>query len=53
MISSPCAYSGSITGTSGTPEPAERTIYEVGKKLAARGHEFHLASVNPGHLPRE
>ena len=32
---------------------AERTIHEVGKRLAARGHEFHLASVNPGHLPRE
>ena len=32
---------------------AERTIYEVGKRLAARGHEFHLASVNPRQLPEE
>ena len=32
---------------------AERTIHEVGRKLAARGHEFHLASVNPRQLPEE
>ena len=32
---------------------AERTIYEVGKRLAMRGHEFHLASVNPRQLPEE
>ena len=31
---------------------AERTIYEVGKRLVMRGHEVHLASVNPGNLPR-
>ena len=31
---------------------AERTIHEVGKRLAMRGHEVHLASVNPGNLPR-
>ncbi len=30
---------------------AERTIHEVGKRLAMRGHEVHLASVNPGNLP--
>ena len=29
---------------------AERTIHEVGKRLARRGHEVHLASVNPGNL---
>ncbi len=28
----------------------ERTINEVGKRLDARGHEFHLTSVNPGNL---
>jgi len=32
---------------------AERTIYEVGKRLAASGNEVHLASVNPGSLRRE
>ena len=32
---------------------AERTIYEVGRRLAARGYELHLASVNPGNLPKE
>ena len=31
---------------------AERTIQEVGKRLAMRGHEIHLASVNPGNLPK-
>ena len=31
---------------------AERTIHEVGKRLAGKGHEVHLASVNPGNLPR-
>ena len=31
---------------------AERTIHEVGKRLARRGHEIHLASVNPGNLPK-
>lgn len=30
---------------------AERTIHEVGKRLAMKGHEVHLASVNPGNLP--
>ena len=30
---------------------AERTIQEVGRRLAIRGHEVHLASVNPGDLP--
>lgn len=32
---------------------AERTIYEVGRRLAAKGHEFHLVSVNPSDLPAE
>ena len=32
---------------------AERTIHEVGKRLAVRGHEVHLASVNPGNLPSQ
>ena len=32
---------------------AERTIHEVGKRLAAKGYEFHLASVNPRQLPEE
>ena len=32
---------------------AERTIHEVGKRLAANGYEFHLASVNPRQLPEE
>ena len=32
---------------------AERTIHEVGKRLAMRGHEVHLASVNPGNLPMD
>jgi glycosyltransferase involved in cell wall biosynthesis len=29
---------------------AERTIYEVGRRLAAKGMEFHLVTVNPGNL---
>ncbi|MDP7983113.1 MAG: glycosyltransferase, partial [Conexivisphaerales archaeon] len=32
---------------------AERTIHEVGRRLATGGHEFFLFSVNPGNLPRE
>ena len=32
---------------------AERTIHEVGKRLAAKGYEFHLASANPRQLPEE
>ena len=32
---------------------AERTIHEVGKRLAVRGHEVYLASVNPGNLPSQ
>ena len=31
---------------------AERTIHEVGKRLAWNGHEVHLATVNPGNLPK-
>jgi len=30
---------------------AERTIYEVGKRLAKMNIEIHLVSVNPGNLP--
>ena len=32
---------------------AERTIYEVGRRLAAGGHDVHLATVNTGDLLRE
>lgn len=30
---------------------AERTIYEVGRRLAARGHEVHQVAVETGGLP--
>ncbi|MGC8620294.1 MAG: glycosyltransferase family 1 protein, partial [Thermoplasmata archaeon] len=29
---------------------AERTIYEVGRKLVKKNNEVHLVSVNPGNL---
>ena len=32
---------------------AERTIYEVGRRLVAGGHDVHLATVNTGDLLRE